>query len=80
MYINVIIMYNYICIYVYLNLYIYILSLLLLQDNCLQRPSRTYPQTPLGRWRRSNKPMVNRVEKTSERSIQDNLGQDTSSQ
>ena len=60
--------------------YVYVLSLFLLEDNCLQRPSRTYPQTPLGRWRRSNKPMVNRVEKTSERSIQDNLGQDTSSQ
>ena len=41
-----------------MSLYV-VLSLLLLQDNCLQRPSRTYPQTPLGRWSHSSKTMVN---------------------
>ena len=48
----------YIYIYIDISLYV-VLSLLLLQDNCLQRPSRTYPQTPLGRWSRSSKTMVN---------------------
>ena len=45
-------------IYIHMSLYV-VLSLLLLQDNCLQRPSRTYPQTPLGRWSRSIKTIVN---------------------
>ena len=50
--------YIYLFIFIFISLY-FILSLLLLQDNCLQRPSRTYPQTPLGRWSRSSKTMVN---------------------
>ena len=56
--------YIYIYIFDYLCIYIYILSLLPLQDSCLQRPSRTYPQTPLGRWRRSSNRSSIDVEKT----------------
>ena len=45
------------------HIYIYILSLFLLQDNCLQRPSRTYPPTPLGRLCRSSRRSVIIAEK-----------------